>query len=347
MRYNKVHPKDSFAQWGIDNVDKDFLTKYWSNKNTLDPWELTPQSNKKVWILCQDKDYHNDNGGYEISCNNFYGNRRCPYCSHTGNKIHPKDSFAQWGIDNVDKNFLNKYWSPKNTLNPWKLTPRSGKKIWILCQNKNYHNDNGGYEISCDNFYNNKRCSYCSRHGKHLHPKDSFGHLYPQKAKYWSRSNIKSSFEVAPKSGKKFKFYCEDCGEEFEAKLDNIIRVGRSMKCRNCTSSKGEQRIKEWLIDNNIKFKQQKTFKYLVGIGNGLLSYDFYLPQYNLLIEYQGEQHEKFIKGLHKSEEAFIIQKEHDRRKREYAKDNNIKLLEIWYYDYENIEKILDNSVKI
>ena len=216
-----------------------------------------------------------------------------------------------------------------------------------MCQNKNYHNDNGGYEISCDNFYNNKRCSYCSRHGKHLHPKDSFGHLYPQKAKYWSRSNIKSSFEVAPKSGKKFKFYCEDCGEEFEAKLDNIIRAGRSMKCRNCTSSKGEQRIKEWLIDNNIKFKQQKTFKYLVGIGNGLLSYDFYLPQYNLLIEYQGEQHEKFIKGLHKSEGAFIIQKEHDRRKREYAKDNNIKLLEIWYYDYENIKKILDNNIKI
>lgn len=79
---------------------------------------------------------------------------------------------------------------------------------------------------------------------------------------------------------------------------------------------------------------------------NGLLSYDFYLPQYNLLIEYQGEQHENFKEGWI-TEEDFIIQKEHDRRKKKYTKDNNIELLEIWYYDYENIEKILDNNVKI
>ena len=77
-----------------------------------------------------------------------------------------------------------------------------------------------------------------------------------------------------------------------------------------------------------------------------MLSYDFYLPQYNLLIEYQGEQHEKFVERFHKSEEDFIIQKEHDRRKKKYTKDNNIKLLEIWYYDYENIEEILDKYLR-
>lgn len=29
------------------------------------------------------------------------------------------------------------------------------------------------------------------------------------------------------------------------------------------------------------------------------------------------------------------------------TKDNNIELLEIWYYDYENIEKVLDNIIKV
>ena len=81
------------------------------------------------------------------------------------------------------------------------------------------------------------------------------------------------------------------------------------------------------------------------------MSYDFYLPQYNLLIEYQGIQHEEFIEEFHKFKRGFIIQKEHDRRKEKYAKDNNIELLKIWYYDYENIEEILlkalDNIIKV
>ena len=77
----------------------------------------------------------------------------------------------------------------------------------------------------------------------------------------------------------------------------------------------------------------------------GNLSYDFYLPQYNLLIEYQGEQHEKYVKGFHKSKRDFERQQEHDRRKKQYAIDNNIKLLEIWYWDFDNVEDILNKKI--
>lgn len=38
-------------------------------------------------------------------------------------------------------------------------------------------------------------------------------------------------------------------------------------------------------------------------------------------------------------------QQEHDRRKREYAKSHNIELLEIWYWDFDNIEEILDKRL--
>ena len=73
-----------------------------------------------------------------------------------------------------------------------------------------------------------------------------------------------------------------------------------------------------------------------------MLSYDFYLPSHNILYEYQGEQHERYIPGFHKSFEDFERQVEHDRRKKEYAEQNGYNFLEIWYWDFDNIEKILE-----
>ena len=116
-------------------------------------------------------------------------------------------------------------------------------------------------------------------------------------------------------------------------------------RCPICNESKGEKRISEYLSDNNIDFIPQYKFDNLLGIGNGLLSYDFYLPKFNLLIEYQGQFHDGNLTGSYKEDFRLEIQQEHDKRKREYAKENNIKLLEIWYWDYDNIEKILEEQV--
>lgn len=81
------------------------------------------------------------------------------------------------------------------------------------------------------------------------------------------------------------------------------------------------------------------------------LSFDFYLPEYNLLIEYQGQQHENPTTfgnmSVEKAQKQFEIQQEHDRRKRNYAQYHEIKLLEIWYYDYNNIHQILDDKLNI
>lgn len=144
---------------------------------------------------------------------------------------------------------------------------------------------------------------------------------------------------------KRLKWIC-DKGHIYEANLNNFYHNNR--RCPICNESKGESKINEYLIKNNfIKDKDyisQKEFKELIGLRGGNLSYDFYLPQYNLLIEYQGEQHESYIKGLHISKKNFERQQEHDRRKREYAENHKINLLEIWYWDYDNIEKILKEN---
>ena len=344
----KIHPKDSFGQWGINTFGDDFLEKYWSEKNDelgINPWKISPRSGEKVWILCQEKDYHNDEGGYPITPDNFYKGKRCPYC--VNKKVHPKDSFGQWLIDTYGNDAIEKYWSPKNTLNPFTIAPKSSSKIWILCQKKDYHNDEGGYLTACDIFYRGNRCPYCTNNQGKVHPKDSFGSLYPEKAKYWSKNNKKSPFEVAPKTDDKYKFICQECGEEFERSLLNLNRYNHGVYCQDCNNSQLEEITKQVLQKYNIKYISQMKYDGLIGLGNGNLSYDFYLPSYNLLIECQGEQHEHYCKGFHKTKEGFEKQLEHDRRKREYSKQHNIKLLEIWYYDMDNIEDILIKELNL
>lgn len=78
--------------------------------------------------------------------------------------------------------------------------------------------------------------------------------------------------------------------------------------------------------------------------GNSL-RYDFYLPDHNLLIEYDGKQHDKWIEGWI-TEENFVKQQYHDKLKNKYAKNNNIKLIRIKEKDFDNIEEILENIIR-
>jgi hypothetical protein len=82
------------------------------------------------------------------------------------------------------------------------------------------------------------------------------------------------------------------------------------------------------------------------------LSYDFYLPDINTLIEYQGLQHSKpynFGADLNEedTQDRFKKQKVHDKLKKEYAKKNGYNLVEIWHWDFKNIDSILSKVTNI
>lgn len=115
--------------------------------------------------------------------------------------------------------------------------------------------------------------------------------------------------------------------------------------CPKCNQSKGECRIEKYLIENKISYDLQKRYADLVGKRKMPLSYDFFLPQHNLLIEFQGQQHERPCEWFG-GEKQFEVQQEHDKLKRDYAKKYNIDLLEIWYRDFDNIEEILQNRLR-
>lgn len=100
--------------------------------------------------------------------------------------------------------------------------------------------------------------------------------------------------------------------------------------CPICRESHGEKYIRNYLDKNNINYIPQKRFHDLKD--KTYLSYDFYLPKQNILIEYQGIQHYESINfkgnGKYSNLEK---QQEHDKLKREYAKNNGYKLLELHY----------------
>jgi hypothetical protein len=116
--------------------------------------------------------------------------------------------------------------------------------------------------------------------------------------------------------------------------------INNGRRCPVCCETKGEKAVRKWLEDNKVYFLVQKEFDGLTGVGGGNLSYDFYLPHINLLIEYQGQFHDGSNGDVTKLN--LEKQQEHDKRKRYYAEQNGIKLLEIWYWDYDNVDKILE-----
>ena len=95
------------------------------------------------------------------------------------------------------------------------------------------------------------------------------------------------------------------------------------------------------MITRKLSAESQVSYSDLVGSGGGLLSYDFRLLNCNneiVLVEYQGIQHYKPIEYFG-GREKLKIQKDHDRRKRQYAKKHGYHLIEV-SYEYDTYEKV-------
>jgi hypothetical protein len=256
----KLSKTKSFEQWCLDNYQEDVLGMWDYELNNCKPSEICFSTPKKYYFKCPNNLHSSEIKRISDYTNINKGNIKCKQCN----------SFAQWGIDNICSDFLEKYWDyEKNVINPWDIASKSNSKVWIKCQEKDYH----------------------------------------------------ENYKTTP-------FY---------------FTSGR--RCPTCNQSKGEKVIKDNLDLKNFYYIPQKTFEGLLGIGKGLLSYDYFLPHYNLLIEYQGEYHDGTARN--QTEKQFKKQQEHDKRKKEYAQKHNIKLLEIWYWDFDRIEEILEKELNL
>lgn len=275
-------------------------------------------------------------------------------------RIDNGESFQQWCIDNKRQDILERWNYDLNKKQPDKILYTTFKKIWLNCP-KNIHKPE--FKTLRHRILKDANAKIiCSECESLIKTKSEVKNAKPKRSKgcynlgdflesfnlsgFWSIKNKESIYSYTATQENVFGWWnCKmDIHSSYFDSVENIVlNNGRCPICRK-SISEGEGRIEKILNEYKIHTIPQKRFSELIGVGEGLLSYDFYLPDYNLIIEYQGGQHERSI-DFFGGEEQFVKQQEHDKRKREYAEQNNIKLLEIWYYDFDNIETILEKEL--
>ncbi|WP_299831282.1 zinc-ribbon domain-containing protein [uncultured Metabacillus sp.] len=294
-----------------------FICDYCNGANQIDE--------KSKWKKFKDYNYQR-----EIVSKDCCISQECMNKKNRG-LVTKRDRYVKHQLTDF-QNLINE-WSDRNDSHPEDYTFSSPKIVWWKCEN------NHEWESSIRNrAVNNSKCPHCND----IPLEKCLQTTHPELAKQWNHKKNEglTPYQVTKGSDKKV-WWLGNCGHEWAASVSNRTILGRG--CPVCNESNGEKIIRKWLSENMIENEPQKKFDNLLGTSGGLLSYDFYLPKYNILIEYQGEFHDGTARKQNEIE--FKKQQEHDKRKREYATKHNIELLEIWYWDIDNIEVILSDKL--
>lgn len=194
--------------------------------------------------------------------------------------------------------------------------------------------DNGHiYKVTFGNFKSGQRCAICRNCNIKYDIKYVKTFIENRKCKLLNEEYYNCK--------KKLSILCPN-GHLWECSFDNFKR-GRNCPCCK-RKSKGEDRVKEFLRKYNIKFITQYTTNECKYIYK--LPFDFYLIDLNIIIEYDGIQHFEEVKNWGGLDKLKLTQ-EKDIIKNEYCKNNNIELIRIPYWDFDNIENILIKKLNL
>lgn len=144
---------------------------------------------------------------------------------------------------------------------------------------------------------------------------------------------------------RKIYYKCKRCNSNnvWHTSITNMIR--HSGRCPGCKSSLFEEEVENILNKYSIKYEREKRYKDCRDVY--ALPFDFYLTDYNVLIEADGEQHYFPVFGSTEEEKTFNYTKtvQHDNIKNQYCKENCIQLIRIPYWERSNLEKYLIYSL--
>lgn len=191
----------------------------------------------------------------------------------------------------------------------------------ILCKHCNQV-----FNKDWESFLKNQNCPYCySRHNLNTL---GFQAILPQEYKLISKY-----------TGNENKVLIQhECGFIWNIKPHLFVQKLNNgyLGCPKCNHkrSKGEQKIAQWLKANSIIFTEEQTFSW----SSAKYRYDFFIPHYNLIIEYMGEQHYKEVEFFH---DTLAERQAHDKIKEQEAREQKIDYLIIPYTEFKNIETIL------
>lgn len=266
-------------------------------------------------------EYKNNSTKLDILCKNNHtfkmtfhdykdGNCRCGQCYKENREI-TKDEVVQY-LNQYGYELVGEY---KNTQ----------EKIKIKCPNGHI-----AEMAFCQFKSNGHRCKYC------VNKNIKLDYDYVKSALYESGYILLDDEYI--NNTHKMNMLCPN-GHKIKMSWTSF-KMG--VRCSECNRSSGELEIINFLNKNNINYESQYAFD---GCRDKkVLPFDFYVPDYNICIEFDGEQHFRPFE-IFGGEAGFDIRVKHDNIKNEYCKSNNIKLIRIPYYEFKNISTILQKEL--
>lgn len=262
---------------------------------------------------------------FKVTPNSFLRGHRCSFCNGNNEKQKDTNQFKKevYSLVGDEYSVLGDYINRSTNISI-------------------KHNSCGRvYKVQPGNFLQGSRCIECYYQSKRLTQTDAISrieeHLGPD---YKLVSKYTGIFDP-------LKVLHIHCGHYFKVTLSDV--VWKDSGCPYCKEPKGEKNILNFLDSHSIRYECQKRFSELKD--KNTLSYDFYLPDKNILIEFQGIQHfvPKTFGGISKSKaiENFELQKKHDKLKKDYADSNGFVLLTPSYKiaSIEEINKFLYDNL--
>ena len=273
--------------------------------------------NDKTKIKCRCKI---DGYEWEATPSNLLSGKGCPKCYENIKKL-------------THEEFINRMKEINNNIEVLEEYTDNKTKIKCRCKKDGYE-----WEVIPNSLLRGIGCPKCAGKNKKT-TKD-----FKQEIK-----EINDNIEILGEyvnARTKIKCKCKIDGYEWETRPDNLLG-GKG--CPKCNESKGEKRIGKYLDSKNIEYKSQ--YKFNDCRSKFKLPFDFYIPNLNIAIEYDGEYHYMIINiGKNDTYERafnrFVEGKIRDTIKTIYCKENNIKLIRIPYTEYDNIEKILEKELE-
>ncbi|MBQ8741895.1 MAG: zinc-ribbon domain-containing protein [Clostridia bacterium] len=256
--------------------DNTQLMQEWdySKNQGLTPTSVAKYSNKKMWWICP------KGHSYQSPAARRASGVGCPYCSGRL-VIEGENDLATLRPD------LAKQWNfeKNHPLLPSQIKPRSGKKVWWIC-------DKGHeYEDTVTHRTGGRGCPYCSNK-RVLKGYNDFETVYPEFAKEWhpTKNGDLMPHMIVAGSHLRVWWQCAACGNEWETAA--MKRLGCPACSAKRTTSFPEQAIffyiKQVYPDaiNNYKFE---------GV-----EFDIYIPSVNTAIEYDGVFYHKNVRVINK-----------------------------------------------
>lgn len=309
---------------------------------TKDMEERIYNSFKDDFVLHSNDGYKNANSTIELRCTRCDRIKRtnmnavvskptgCGVCE--GNNVRFTTSEVQKKMDELTNGEYSLIGEYTNADTPMEIRHNS----------KNC--DNHVYKGNWYNFKLGKRCPVCAEVRKGISKTISSKWRDKFKDELSTEGYILLSKELGIKKDK-VTIKNKNCDHgPFDMTPDHFMR---GQRCPSCLISKGETKVEEWLIENNISYISEYSFDDLVNVFN--LRFDFAIfneeGDIELLVEYDGIQHFEPV-PFFGGEDKFRESVKRDNMKNEYCADRGIELLRISYLEIDKIDEILSQRLK-